>query len=745
MVVTSVLVMVNSAFHSSFVASSKLGGLVVLLIVLLTSSVAVALDGLPSDETAEAFRQAQSLVTDDPDRAFEIAESLPELEHADDVRRRLLTDAAINSQRVPDALEQLEALAQGTTGHERYEILLERAELLAAVGSVDEAEKLTGELRRLQRRVRGRSGDRRYLRSRLHRLEHDLAIGAEDESTAKRRARDLLIYYPSENATLREGLILAADELSDSQRYRRARNLVDAWGYHLARQEWEYLVDISKYEEEAKWNLGEIALRKLRDRPKYAEKIFGELSKPGSRYAEKSLYYLARSQMRQENYDAARETFEVYKERYPRGEFSVLADYYEGWLYYDHRENEKALEGLKAFIDKRGVWASRITYVTGFYSWALMRLERWEDAIEAWEAMYRYGNPLVEGKARYWRAYALHQLGRDDEAIEGIDRLRERWPLTYYSMLGEQLRARIQGTDPRASKVWWPDGGGTLDDSPRIDVVDYDYGRLNASTERAWKRVVTLAKLGERHRAREEFSGISKTLRRAVKSSDENAWLHAVGRLVGDYNPMYAKIAGRQGISGRPGMIESDTLEAAMYYPRAYQDIVEDVAEEFDVYPGYIWSIMRQESRYKPGAVSFTDAMGALQMIPKTARRVARDMGTVYNIATFFRPEVGFRFSGFYMRKLLDVFDGLWVPAAAAYNSGPHVVARWFERNPDADFAWLIEEFEYNEGRAYCRKIAEHMLRYLYLYESDDELRGRILDEMFPLSRDIDLPEDVGY
>lgn len=69
----------------------------------------------------------------------------------------------------------------------------------------------------------------------------------------------------------------------------------------------------------------------------------------------------------------------------------------------------------------------------------------------------------------------------------------------------------------------------------------------------------------------------------------------------------------------------------------------------------------------------------------------------------------------------------------------------WFERNPDVSFPWLIEEFEYNEGRSYCRKVTEHMLRYLYLYEDDVERRGQILEKMFPLSRDIEIAEDLGY
>lgn len=194
-----------------------------------------------------------------------------------------------------------------------------------------------------------------------------------------------------------------------------------------------------------------------------------------------------------------------------------------------------------------------------------------------------------------------------------------------------------------------------------------------------------------------------------------------------------------------PSAPSPKALHSVMAYPRAYKEVVLETTGEFGLPPELMWSIMRQESRYKPGAVSHTDAVGALQMIPATARLVAAELGVTYDLRTFFRPEVGFRYSAFYMRKLLDTYEGMFVPMASSYNTGPGPIARWFRKNPEASFPWLIEEFEYNEGRNYGRKVAEHMLRYLYLYEPDVKRRGEILDKMFPLNRDIQLAEDVGY
>jgi hypothetical protein len=447
--------------------------------------------------------------------------------------------------------------------------------------------------------------------------------------------------------------------------------------------------------------------------------------------------------MVQERYDEARSALAEYVRRYPKGEEVMLADYFAGWLFYDHRENEQAIVGFNAFIEKYGRKAEKSSYVYGFRAWAYMRLGQWEKAIEAWETLIPMGNPLMEGKAYYWEAFAEWKLGRKERAVARLDRLRERWPLTYYGMLGEQLRAEMTGTDARASAVWWPRGGGAASDRPRVDVYAAKFARLKPEERAQWERVKTLAALGEGAAARSGFAPLRARLLTMVPRDEKESWTHALDLMVGDYHDMWK--GSWNSIAGFPGMISPTGLRSVMAYPRAYREVVEGVSSEFGIYPGFVYSIMRQESRFNPAQISGTDAMGALQMQPETARKVASEIGATFNLATFPRPEVGFRYSGFYIRKLVDNFSGLYVPAAAAYNTGPGPIARWFRKNPDATFPWLIEEFEYNEGRAYGRKVVEHLLRYLYLYEPNAEVRGAVLDKMFPLSRDIVIPEDVGY
>ncbi len=714
-----------------------------LLVALLTPTLAVA-QLKPDDEAAINYQKARRLIEDDAEQALTIAQSLPTFQWADEQRVELIGQAALSAGKLDVAAQNLLDFADKTDSQKAaFTARMDAAELLVLLGEKDRVDKLLSRLNKDRKRLRGRYSTRRHLNARVIRLLHDIAQGEQNTRRATSLAKDLLIAYPNEDATRRPGLIVTADALSKSQRFSRAKALYRAWAYKDARDEFERFIDDSSRKNVAKWHLAEIALHKLRDNFPLAEKYYGELSQGSSSYSQDALFQLARAEMRQEKYDECMKHLDQYIQRYPRGSKAELVYYYKGWLHYDHRDNKKALKGFDQYIKRYGKRGRRSSYIYGFRAWAYMREQQWDNAIDAWEDMLGFGNPLVAGKAYYWMAYAYHRKTQDKDALKQLDRLRDRYPLSYYGVLGEQLRATIEGKDARASKVWWPEKSGTYDDTPRFDAREINVSRLSTSTQHKWKRVLELAAIDEMWLAREELSPIYSSVLGLAPPSKKDEWIHALGFLSDDYNKMWRASAGR--ISYLPPVPDKDPLRSVMAYPRAYQDVVEQVAQEFELPTYLIWAIMRQESRYKPTAISHTDAVGALQMIPKTARKVARDLEIKYNPRTFHYPEVGFRYSGFYMKKLMNTFSDLFVPMASSYNSGPQVVARWFKRNPDAEFPWLIEEFEYNEGRAYGRKVGEHMVRYIYLYEKDPEVRAKLLDQLFPLDRHIELPDDVGY
>ncbi|GEM_PF-2941399 len=730
----------------------RTSGLILVITTLLAAGSSAAAsqgpDGpIAADAAADYSQARRHLANHRANQALDLAQKLPEFSRADWRRLDLLAESAMAAGRPDLARQPLSELRNDApTLSERFESGLSLVELALLGSDVDRADDglawLDARADKLDDEIR-RDADRRYLKARYHRARHDLALARGKAEQARDIARRLRIDFPAEEAT-RSGGLAPTDDLDAEQRFRRAKSLFAAWQYRRARRMFEELKDHPDHGVEARWHLAQIGLDKLRDRVEQAQSLLDGLSDPGGKHAEEALYLYARTFMRQEDYDRALEILDTYIDRYPRGGHVEDVHYYRGWLPYDHRENERAIEGFEAYLDRYGYRSGRSSLVYGFLAWTYMRMSRWEKAIETYQKMKPFGNMLVWGKALYWQAEAYRRMGDDAQALERLDRLRDRYPVTYYGVLGEQLRARIKGDDPRASEVWWPDDSGGADDSPRLKVTDQTFPALPGNVRSRWAEVKALVQLNEQEIARRHLEPIRRRLRRAVPSDERDQWVHAVGIYVRDFHEMWRRATGGS-IAALPKLPDPESLRSVMAYPKAYESVVKQVAGEFSIPTYLMYAIMRQESRYSPAQISHTNAVGALQMIPSTARKVADDLGIDYRPRAFFRPEVGFRYSAFYMRKLLDTFQGKIVPMAAAYNSGPSVVAHWFDENPDASFPWLIEEFAYNEGRNYCRKVAEHLVRYLYLYESDPERRAQILNAAFPTSIDIELPDDVGY
>src|SRR5690606_13192525 len=84
-----------------------------------------------------------------------------------------------------------------------------------------------------------------------------------------------------------------------------------------------------------------------------------------------------------------------------------------------------------------------------------------------------------------------------------------------------------------------------------------------------------------------------------------------------------------------------DPEALALLYPRAYSDSVEQGATRASVAPSFVWAIMRRESAFKPSALSHADARGLMQLIPPTAREIAKTLGeTAPAPADLFSPGV---------------------------------------------------------------------------------------------------------
>ena len=152
--------------------------------------------------------------------------------------------------------------------------------------------------------------------------------------------------------------------------------------------------------------------------------------------------------------------------------------------------------------------------------------------------------------------------------------------------------------------------------------------------------------------------------------------------------------------------------DVGLRYPRPYGAMIAAASEETRVPADWLLAVTRQESLFRPDAVSRADALGLMQMQRGTAVGVARRWHRpAPRREELFNPAVAIPLGAAYLRELLDRQAGHLGLSLAAYNSGPKSVARWLPGEAmDADI-W-VENIPYNETRAYVQRTVEHIVAF---------------------------------
>ena len=137
--------------------------------------------------------------------------------------------------------------------------------------------------------------------------------------------------------------------------------------------------------------------------------------------------------------------------------------------------------------------------------------------------------------------------------------------------------------------------------------------------------------------------------------------------------------------------------------------------------------LVRQESRFIVNARSSAGASGLMQLMPATARWVAKKLGMRdFTPAQVNEVEVNIALGTSYLRYVLDELEGSPVLAAAAYNAGPGRARRWKADRP-LEGAIYAESIPFNETRDYVKKVMSNTMYYAAIYGGDTRpLKSRL-------------------
>lgn len=148
-------------------------------------------------------------------------------------------------------------------------------------------------------------------------------------------------------------------------------------------------------------------------------------------------------------------------------------------------------------------------------------------------------------------------------------------------------------------------------------------------------------------------------------------------------------------------------------FPTAYQKVISKHANKSGLELDWVYSLIRQESAFMYNASSPVGALGMMQIMPRTAKQLSRNLG-ISNPSKYdmLKPDANVRLGTYYMSQLLKQFNGNIILATAAYNAGPHRAKAWRPKHiPVSGDIW-VETIPFSETRDYVKNILTYQAIY---------------------------------
>jgi soluble lytic murein transglycosylase len=193
-----------------------------------------------------------------------------------------------------------------------------------------------------------------------------------------------------------------------------------------------------------------------------------------------------------------------------------------------------------------------------------------------------------------------------------------------------------------------------------------------------------------------------------------------------------AEFARRNGVIDRMISTSERTREEFDFgqrFPAPHRDLLEAHARAAGIEPTWVYGLIRQESRFIEDIRSSAGASGLMQLMPATARFVARKVGmSDYAPARVTEVDVNLRLGTSYLKMVLDDLDGHPALATAAYNAGPgRPRARRAALPKAVEGAVFAEAIPFNETRDYVKKVMSNAVYYALLFgDRAQSLKSRL-------------------
>jgi soluble lytic murein transglycosylase len=542
------------------------------------------------------------------------------------------------------------------------------------------------------------------LRARANEAAHRYVPAAKDYQALYYKfpltdeAKDAASALPRLNKQLRSEFPYATAELQDQ----RAQAFYDAHKWREARTEYEKLVNMLKDPANPTRQHAQVRAAESRQHPKQDPRLLASLKVSDPDANAERLYALSQAQRNAKNETEMLTAVEEVAGKYPQSRYAEEAlmstgNYY--WVQLDrHRAATYYQRVLEAYPASKNAYNAewRVAWVA-----FLERQPYAGDKMTNFLRKYPVSGGAVN--ALYWLGRDAERSGNPAHARSYFRKAVERFPTTYFSDAAEAHLEKLGPGDEDA-----PDFLAQLPAAPPLRPFDEP---IPANVQDRWNRAQALRTIA--------FDGSAEwELRAAYAATASPRFLVEAAQAAFDQGHFASGMNyGRQAIPSFDSRKFSEVPPQVwkVLFPLPYEATLRREAERNGFDPMFAAGLIRQESTFQADAVSHANAIGLMQILPKTGRILARQRKLRYTRATLFDPNLNIELGMLYISDLVHS-TGAPEYAAAAYNAGEDRIAAWKAERTYDEIPELVESIPFTETREYVQIVVRNAAMYRKLY-----------------------------
>jgi soluble lytic murein transglycosylase len=329
------------------------------------------------------------------------------------------------------------------------------------------------------------------------------------------------------------------------------------------------------------------------------------------------------------------------------------------------------------------------------------------------EHLARYPSSDKAGAALYFLGRLAEEQGDAAFALRLFTEVRSRFPNYYYAIeaAGRMARAVFQRAGGSASaeqflaSIRWPE----RERKPDFSVDAPTAQRLARARLLSAAGLEKWAEIELRHAARnggKRFPLAVELAETATRRGAPDVALRYMKATVPEYLWIPREAAPRSFWK--------------LAFPMPFRAAIERYARERDLDPFLVAALIRQESEFDPGAVSPSNAIGLMQVMPGTGRELGRLVGVRgVRAASLKNPNLNLNLGTYYLRRQLDARKGSVEETLAGYNAGPNRIPVWKGWADYREPAEFIETIPFGQTRDYVQIILRNADIYRWLYAGE--------------------------